>query len=234
MSDPVVHITNGISDTGTGNITTLGAVVAALGTPIQATGGTVGLVAGTNVIGHVIVDTAAVTNAGTFAVQNTTATPAGTNTIGAVENLGHAGGILDFSGQNAAAPASAFLVGGEFNTAPTTITTGNASPLQLDASGNLLVNIKAGAGSGGTAIADEATFTEGTTSVTPIGGVFKTSHWALTTGQAGVVALSAAREMNTLGNVRDGTNTAAVKAASTASVATDPAIVVAVSPNNTI
>lgn len=34
--------------------------------------------------------------------------------------------------------------------------------------------------------------------------------------------------------VTDGTNTAAVKAASTAAVATDPAIVVAISPNNTI
>lgn len=34
--------------------------------------------------------------------------------------------------------------------------------------------------------------------------------------------------------ITDGTNTAAVKAASTASVATDPALVVAVSPNNTI
>lgn len=42
----------------------------------------------------------------------------------------------------------------------------------------------------------------------------------------------------TLGNqttkINDGTNTAAVKAASTAAVATDPALVVAISPNNTI
>lgn len=47
--------------------------------------------AGTNVIGHVIVDSiaalpsGAVTNAGTFAVQNTAATPAGTNLMGKVE-----------------------------------------------------------------------------------------------------------------------------------------------------
>lgn len=32
MADPVVHITNGVPDSGTGNITTLGAVVTALGT----------------------------------------------------------------------------------------------------------------------------------------------------------------------------------------------------------
>jgi len=158
--------------------------------------------------------------------------PAGTNVIGTVRNLGNAGGVMDFAGQNAAAPASAMLIGGEFNTTPTTITTGNASPLQLDNAGNLLVNIKAGAGSGGTAIADEAAFTEGTTSFTPIGGVFKTSQTALTTGQAGAVALSAAREMNTLGKVWDGTNTAAVKAASTAPVAGDAALVVAISPNS--
>ena len=36
-----------------------------------------------------------------------------------------------------------------------------------------------------------------------------------------------------LGGVTDGTNTAAVKAASTAAGATDPAVVVAISPNNT-
>ena len=48
MADPVVHITNGVPDSGTGNITTLGAVVAALGTPMQASGGSVTANAGTN------------------------------------------------------------------------------------------------------------------------------------------------------------------------------------------
>ena len=47
-----------------------------------------------------------------------------------------------------------------------------------------------------------------------------------------------AANQTTLGNqttkVNDGTNTAAVKAASTAAIATDPALVVAVSPNNTV
>src|SRR5581483_10223209 len=41
--------------------------------------------------------------------------PAGTNVIGTVRNLGNAGGVMDFAGQNAAAPASAMLIGGEFN-----------------------------------------------------------------------------------------------------------------------
>jgi hypothetical protein len=53
---------------------------------------------------------------------------------------GNAGGIMDFAGQNATQPANSLLIGGEFNTSPTTLTSGNASPLQLDNSGKLLVN----------------------------------------------------------------------------------------------
>lgn len=110
----------------------------------------------------------------------------------------------------------------------------------LDGSGNALssttgslnVNITGGGGTGGTAAADEATFTEGTTNYTPIGGVFKTSQTALTSGQGGAVALSASREMYGIHKVWDGTNTAAVKAASTAPVVGDPALVVAISPNS--
>ena len=53
-----------------------------------------------------------------------------------------------FSGQNQTAPTNQIAVGGQFNTTPTTITSGNVSPLQMDNAGNLLVNIKAGASSG--------------------------------------------------------------------------------------
>jgi hypothetical protein len=67
-----------------------------------------------------------------------------------VRNVGNTGAVLDFAGQNAASPANSFLVGAQFNTAPTTLTTGNASPLQLDSAGNLLVNVKAGGAAGGT------------------------------------------------------------------------------------
>jgi hypothetical protein len=73
------------------------------------------------------------------------------------------------STQKSATVANGQLALAQFNTSPTTITTGNMSPLQLDNAGNLLVNIKAGAGSGGTAITDNAAFTTGTTSETPIG-----------------------------------------------------------------
>jgi hypothetical protein len=58
-----------------------------------------------------------------------------------VRVLGAAGGVVDAAGQNVAAPANELLIGGEFNTTPTTITSGNASPLQLDSAANLLVNV---------------------------------------------------------------------------------------------
>ena len=57
--------------------------------------------------------------------------------------VGNTGSILDFNGQNQGS-TSAILTGGQFNTIPTTITTGNVSPLQLDSSANLLVNVKTG------------------------------------------------------------------------------------------
>jgi len=60
--------------------------------------------------------------------------------------VGNSGNTIDFpSTQNQSTPASSLLVGGEFNTVPTTISNGNSSPLQLDSSANLLVNVKTGA-----------------------------------------------------------------------------------------
>lgn len=67
---------------------------------------------------------------------------AGAATIGKVDLLGNAGAAMDAAGQNAASPANELLVGGQFNTSPTTITSGNMSPLQLDSAANLLVNVK--------------------------------------------------------------------------------------------
>lgn len=91
------------------------------------------------------------------------------------------------STQNSATVANGQLALAQFNTAPTTITTGNMSPLQMDNAGNLLVNIKAGAGSGGTAIADGATFTIGTTNETPA-SCYASSGITPTTGKASVLS----------------------------------------------
>lgn len=67
-------------------------------------------------------------------------------------------------------------------------TDGDYAPLQVNASGSLKVAITAGAGSGGTSIADGASFTRDTTSLTPVGGVVESSAPTLTAGDA--VALS--------------------------------------------
>lgn len=59
-----------------------------------------------------------------------------------VDILGNAGAIMDFAGQNATVPANALQVGCSFNTTPTALSNGKASPCQLDTNGNLLVDLK--------------------------------------------------------------------------------------------
>lgn len=55
---------------------------------------------------------------------------------------GNTGAAMDAAGQNAASPANELLIAGQFNTTPTTISSGNISPIQLDSAANLLVNLK--------------------------------------------------------------------------------------------
>lgn len=97
-----------------------------------------------------------------------------------------------FSGQNQTSPTNQIAVGGQFNTTPTTITTGNVSPLQLDSAGNLLVNIKTGASSG--AVAQGSTTSGQTGSL--IQGAVTTSAPSYTTAQTSPLSL------DTSGNLR--------------------------------
>lgn len=124
--------------------TQLGTINTTLGTPFQ-TGGSIGNT------------TFAVTNAGTFAVQATlqasSATAIGTVNPTTIGNWG-----LAASTQNGTTPTNMMLMAGQFNTSPTTITTGNVSPFQLDNAGRLIVNVGAGGGSGGTSSTFGATF----------------------------------------------------------------------------
>lgn len=53
------------------------------------------------------------------------------------------------STQNSATASNGNLALGQFNTSPTTITSGNMSPLQLDNAGNMKVNVVAGGAGGG-------------------------------------------------------------------------------------
>lgn len=66
-----------------------------------------------------------------------------------------------------------------------------------DETSGLWVNIKAGAGSGGTALADQAVFTQGTTSITPVGCLTITSYTGLTSGHAGVLSCTTAGSLHT-------------------------------------
>jgi hypothetical protein len=93
---------------------------------------------------------ATVVGTGTFAVQ---AAQSGNWTTRLV---GNSGAVMDAAGQNAASPANELLIAGQFNTTPTTITSGNISPFQLDSAGNLLVNVKAGSSGNAAASATAA------------------------------------------------------------------------------
>jgi hypothetical protein len=88
--------------------------------------------------------------AGTTALKTDMSSVAGTATgtaaagVQKVGIVGNAGAIFDAAGQNAASPANEILVGGQFNTAPTAITSGNMSPLQVNSKGELLTQITDG------------------------------------------------------------------------------------------
>lgn len=70
---------------------------------------------------------------------------------------------------------------------------GDYEPLQTDENGYLKVNIKAGAGSGGTASTDDAAFTPGSGSGTPMMGLVTAD--AVDSGDVGVVGMDANRNL---------------------------------------
>lgn len=271
-----VGVTSGVPTSGTGTVSTIDNLLA-VGSPISD--GTTNLVAvkaastaavatdkalvvavspnNTVPVSLASVPSHAVTNAGTFAVQVTSApTTTVTGTVTA----------------NATLAAETTKVIGVTRTA-------DGAGNLLTSTGNALdINIKSGGGSGGTAIADEAAFTAGTTSTTPASALFQTTATSnpLTTGQVGVLQSTANRAMHTnlrtaagvelgtsgapifvagagsagsavngivtvqgiaamtpiLSTISNGTTAAAIKAASTAPVATDPGLVVSISPNS--
>lgn len=70
------------------------------------------------------------------------------------------------------------------------------APLQVNADGSLKVAITAGAGSGGTSIADDAAFTPASTSITPVGGTYRSTLDAVDDGDAGAFAMTANRAIH--------------------------------------
>lgn len=103
----------------------------------------------------------------------------------------------------------------------TQYTTGNATPASpigtlpvFDNAGTIAkvslavglpVNIVGGGGSGGTALADNAAFTAGTTTFTPSGGVYNDAVAAATSGNADTVRITSARAFHT--NLRNASGT---------------------------
>jgi hypothetical protein len=87
-------------------------------------------------------------------------------------------------------------------TPPTTVTVTQATGTNL----HTVCDSGCGGGSGGTSATDESAFTQGTTTLTPIGGLFKTSYTALTSGQAGVAQLTSNGGLYTNVDKIQGTN----------------------------
>lgn len=129
-----------------------------------------------------------------YAAQNDLTSVNGTTVVTAASGVqkvgvtGNTGAALDFSGQNASSPANSVLIGGQFNTTPTTVTSGNSSPLQIDNAGNLLVNIKAGASSGTVAQGSTTSGQSGNL----IQGAVTTSSPTYTTAQTNPLSLTTA------------------------------------------
>jgi hypothetical protein len=90
---------------------------------------------------------------------------------------------------------SGALAMGAVSTSAPTYTNAQSHPLSLDTSGALRVAITSGAGSGGTAIADRAAFTSGTTSFTPVGGFYQATVTQVTDGQAAAAGLTIGRAL---------------------------------------
>jgi hypothetical protein len=128
----------------------------------------------------------AVANAGTFAVQ---IDGAGLTALQLLDNLVLAEDAAHVSGD---AGIQSLAVRNDSDTSLAG-TTGDYTPLQVDANGYLKVNIKAGAGSGGTASTDDAAFTAGSGSGTPIMG-FVTSD-PVDSGDVGVIGMLANRQV---------------------------------------
>ncbi len=146
--------------------------------------------------GTITVDgTVAATQSGTWNIGSITTLPtlANVTTLGTITN---AVTVVGSAAEDAAASGNPVLIGGRYDSSPRTLETGDVGGIAVNASGQVLVEIAAGAGSGGTAAADGATFTRNTTSHTPIGAAVESSAPTLTNGD------TAALSQDTSGNLR--------------------------------
>jgi hypothetical protein len=90
-----------------------------------------------------------------------------------------------------------WLIGGVYNTSAPTLLTGQQVAAQMDVNGRILVS----AAISSTGIADKTTYTYGTTTFQPVGGVYQDTLPSLTAGQSGSFRLTAYRAIHV--NLRD-------------------------------
>jgi hypothetical protein len=173
-----------------------GTMIVSLGDPLPA---------GTATIGAVNQGTAAAL-AGKWPVQVTD----GTNVMPTMDTVTRKGFHAITDGTNGPAAVKAASTAAVAADPSLVVSLSPNNPIPTGA--NVIGAVTQGAGSGAPATFWYARITDGTNTMPTMDVVARKGFHAIT----------------------DGTNTAAVKAASTAAVATDPALVVAISPNNTI
>jgi len=166
--------------------------------------------------------------------------PAGTNLLGSI-NQGTSPWITKDQADGPVSPGTVAsfsqLIGGQYNSVLPTLTTGQQSAIQVDSSGRLLV-------SGSFTLSNDTNYgTVGANTLRTASQIGNATGAAdFNAGATGAQTLRTVANQgapNTAANAwfiknSDGTNTAAVKAASTPAAATDPALVVALSPNSPV
>jgi hypothetical protein len=169
-----VHIHDG------GNTITVDGTVAATQSGTWTVTGAGGTFPVTDSGGSLTVD-----NGGTFAVQ---VDGAALTSLQLIDNIV----LAEDAAHNSGDPGVQVLAVRKDSGAAIAGTDGDYTPLQVDSSGNLRVNIAAGGGSGGTAMTDDAAFTAATTSFTPVGGIVTAD--SVDSGDGGAFAMLANRQ----------------------------------------
>jgi hypothetical protein len=136
-----------------------------------------------NVGNTVTVGSHAVTNAGTFVTQENGAA------LTSLQLIDDAIYAEDVASQAADKGVAVLAVRRDADTSMVG-TDGDYANLQVNAAGSLKVAITAGAGSGGTSIADGASFTRDTTSITPAGAAVESSAPTLTNGDVAALSMT--------------------------------------------
>jgi hypothetical protein len=134
-----------------------------------------------------IADGIAVTNAGTFATQ---VDGAALTALQLIDNL-----VVAEDAVAGSAFSGVGILAVRQDVPSDLAADGDFIPLTIDADGGLRVSIVAGAGSGGTALADDADFTAGTTSFTPGGGFYQSAVTACTDGDTCAFGITAQRTL---------------------------------------